>query len=179
MRTSLRRTRPSTARRTRLVGTALVLGLLVAGCGGSGGGSGSPDEKFVLGGQFDLSGVARAASSPASRGLQAAIDGINRRGGVDGRPIELVIRDDGSNTARITAVYRELTTNFQASALAGYISSVQTPVVAPLAGRDTVALINAGAPGSFLQPPNPAVFGSSANQNLQGAAQLEYLMSRA
>lgn len=151
-------------------------GLRLRGDGGAAADAGAP---FVLGGQFDLSGIARAASTPASKGLQAAVDGINRRGGVDGHKIELVIRDDGSNTARITSVYRELVTSANVSAIAGLVSSQQTPVVVPLAERDEMALIDAGTPGSYLQPTNASVFSSSANQNLQGPAQLAYLMSLA
>jgi len=166
----------------RLACAAIAVGLIAASCGsdgGGGGGAADASSPFVLGGQFDLSGIARAASTPASKGLQAAVDGVNRRGGVDGRKIELVIRDDGSNTARITSVYRELVTSSNASAIAGLVSSQQTPVVVPLAERDKMALIDAGTPGSFIQPPNPSVFSSSANQNLQGPAQLAYIMSLA
>lgn len=134
----------------RLTCAAIAVGLIVASCGSGGGGGGAAADAsapFVLGGQFDLSGIARAASTPASKGLQAAVDGINRRGGVNGHKIELVIRDDGSNTARITSVYRELVTSANVSAIAGLVSSQQTPVVVPLAERDKMALIDAGTPG--------------------------------
>lgn len=130
---------------------------------------------YVVGVQIDQSGISRSVGVPQLQGIQMAIDGANRRGGVNGHKIQLVVRDDGSDAARAVSVYRELADQYKVSAIAGFVGSVAIPPVAPLAARQKIALLVTGAPASLLDPPSPAIFSTIANLNAQGRAGLDYI----
>lgn len=148
--------------------------LTMAACGSSSSGTGGGGE-YVIGVQIDQSGISRSVGVPQLNGTKAAIDGVNRRGGVNGKKIKLVVRDDASDAARAVSVYRELTGQYQVSAIAGYIGSVSIPPAAPLAAKDKTALLVTGAPSTLLDPPSPAVFSTIGNLNAQGRAGLDYV----
>jgi branched-chain amino acid transport system substrate-binding protein len=159
----------------RLVAAAVisVTALVLAACGNDGGG-GSSDE-YVIGVQIDQSGISRSVGVPQTDGIKAAIEGINDRGGVNGKKISLVVRDDGSDVSRAVSVYRELTGQYHASAILGFVGSVAIPPVAPLAAKDQTALLATGAPSDLLDPPAPALFSTIGNLNAQGRAGLDYV----
>jgi branched-chain amino acid transport system substrate-binding protein len=53
-------------------------------------------KPYKIGSQQPLSGAAAAGGKTALVGLQMAIDRINKMGGINGRPVELVVADDES-----------------------------------------------------------------------------------
>src|SRR6476661_3520966 len=55
-----------------------------------------------------LSGQSARAGEAITRGMQIAIDEVNAKGGVMGRPLELVRRDDEGNPAKGVTAAREL-----------------------------------------------------------------------
>ncbi len=57
------------------------------------------EKPFKIGSQQPLSGVAADGGKTAVVGLQMAVDRINKKGGVNGRPVELVLVDDASSPA--------------------------------------------------------------------------------
>jgi len=57
------------------------------------------EKPFKIGSEQPLSGVAADGGKTAVVGLQMAVDRINKKGGVNGRPIELVLVDDASSPA--------------------------------------------------------------------------------
>jgi len=56
-------------------------------------------KPFRIGSEQPLSGVAAIGGKTAVVGLQMAADRINKNGGINGRPVELDIVDDGSSPA--------------------------------------------------------------------------------
>ena len=72
----------------RLGAPALVLlfAASVVGCG-------SGKQPIRIGAVFPISGNAASLAGPELTGVQIAVDLINADGGIDGRPIELVVRD--------------------------------------------------------------------------------------
>lgn len=53
-------------------------------------------KAFKIGSEQPLSGAAALGGKTAIVGLQMAVDRINKNGGINGRPVELVISDDES-----------------------------------------------------------------------------------
>jgi len=147
--------------------------MTLAACG-SGSGSGGGDN-YLVGVEIDQSSISRSVGVPQLDGIKAAVDGVNRRGGVNGKKIKLVTRDDGSDAARAVSVYRELTSQYHVSAIAGFVGSVSIPPVASLAAKDKTALLVTGAPSTLLSPASPAVFSTIGDLNAQGRAGLDYV----
>ena len=93
----------------RLAGAVLLAGALafVAGCGddeepgaatGNGGG-----EPYVFGASSDISGPVAATYAPILEGFRVYVDWLNEQGGIDGHPIELLIRDHKSDPALVAS----------------------------------------------------------------------------
>src|SRR5262245_49269560 len=110
------------AKRSALAILGAALALLAACSGPASGPSGGPsatsarapatsnpsDRPVRVGLAATLSGGAAAAGEAMQRGMQLAIDEANGAGGVKGRPLELVVRDDEGNPAKGAANVREL-----------------------------------------------------------------------
>src|ERR1044071_896588 len=56
---------------------------------------------------------------PYKKGMELALDEVNAKGGVLGKKIELIIRDDGTNPGEAVRVAEELLTREGVSMLAG------------------------------------------------------------
>jgi len=56
-------------------------------------------KPYRIGSEQPLSGAGAAGGKTAVVGLQMAIDRINNSGGINGRPVELIIVDDESSPA--------------------------------------------------------------------------------
>ncbi|MFV0257992.1 MAG: ABC transporter substrate-binding protein, partial [Acidimicrobiales bacterium] len=72
---------------------------------GSGGGP-ATGEPIKLGAISSLSGI--ATFPEAAVAAQAVFDRFNEQGGLDGRPVELVVEDDGSDAAKAATAARTL-----------------------------------------------------------------------
>ena len=70
---------------------------------------------------------------PYKKGMELAVEEINRGGGVRGRPLELVTRDDNGNAGDAVRVAEELLTREKADVLMGTFSSAVGLAVADLA----------------------------------------------
>src|SRR5437773_6512763 len=78
---------------------------------------------------------------PYKKGMELAVDEINRGGGVLGRPLELVVRDDNGNAGDAVRVAEELITREKADVLLGTFSSAVGLAVADLAKQRRVLFI--------------------------------------
>lgn len=75
----------------KLVGVVLVFVLIsLAACGAGGGGGNQP---IKIGAIFDLSGATADVGTPYAEGVQDYVKWLNSKGGVSGRPIELLFQD--------------------------------------------------------------------------------------
>ena len=84
-------------------------------------------------------GFAGALSGPASfvgveikRGAEIAIDEINAKGGIGGRKLILISRDDEHNPVKTVAQYRELVEREKVVAIVGATNSASMLAVAPI-----------------------------------------------
>jgi len=68
----------------------------LAGCSGGGGGGGSSDE-LTVGALYALSGSIEVIGRPMMNSTEMAINQINENGGIDGRQINLIKRDNASS----------------------------------------------------------------------------------
>jgi branched-chain amino acid transport system substrate-binding protein len=74
-------------------------------------------------------GVLAAQGLAVAQGVRIAVDGANARGGIGGRPVALVERDDEGRPERAIAAAEELTARQRVAALiGGYVDSLVGPV---------------------------------------------------
>lgn len=136
------------SRQTRVLGplavtlaTTLALGACGAGGrsdsddGSGGGGDGATDpgvtaDSVKIGGTFPLTGVAAPGYSEIPTGAQAYFDYVNEQGGVHGRQIDYIVKDDGYNPTNTSTVTNELVLKEEVFATVG---SLGTPTQASVA----------------------------------------------
>jgi branched-chain amino acid transport system substrate-binding protein len=104
-------------------------------------------EPIKIGALTSLTGNFGPWGLQVQDGMRLAVDDINAAGGVDGRPLELVVADDQSNAEEGTSQFERLVEE-GVIALAGTISSDVGATIAPLAEENEVPLfvIKSGTP---------------------------------
>lgn len=118
---------------------ACALVALVAGSYGAGGcANRSPVRIGFVGG---LSGRVADLGIAGRNGATLAVEQRNQAGGVAGRPVELLVRDDEQNPAVALRVDRELI-DAGVDAIVGHMTSAMSMAVMPLLNERTVVLVS-------------------------------------
>lgn len=124
-----------------------------------------------------LSGQSAKSGEAITRGLEVAIDEINAAGGVLGKKVELIRRDDESNPAKGVVAARELV---QKEKVAAFFGGIDTPVslaIVPFANQAKVPFISVWAAGTGITRNGAAenyVFRVSAVDELVDEAMIDY-----
>jgi branched-chain amino acid transport system substrate-binding protein len=159
-------------RRRFIAASALALGATVS----------SPSfaaDPIKIGLVTALSGQSARAGEAITRGMTVAIDEINAKGGVMGRPLELVRRDDESNPAKGVTAARELIFKEKVAILFGGLDTPVSMAIVPVANQEKVPFMGPWAAGTPITQngANPNfVFRVSAVDEIVDKAMLQYAM---
>jgi branched-chain amino acid transport system substrate-binding protein len=157
------------SRRLLLAGAALVLTAAVPAF--------AADDTVKLGLVAAMSGQSAKSGEAIVRGLSLAIDEINAKGGLLGKKVELLVRDDESNPAKGVIAARELV---QREKVAAFFGGLDTPVsvaIVPFANQSKVPFIGVWAAGTAITRNGAAenyVFRVSAVDALVDVALVDY-----
>ena len=88
----------------RVVAAGIAV-LLCATCGG--GDAGADDNSIKVGAIFDLTGPTADVGTDYGDGVRGFADWINGRGGIEGRPIDLIFQDYGYQVDRAEQLYSQ------------------------------------------------------------------------
>ena len=139
------------------------------------------DDAIKVGLVAALSGQSAKSGEAITRGLGLAIDEINASGGVLGRKVELVRRDDESNPAKGIVAAREL---IQKEKVVAFFGGIDTPVsmaIVPFANTSKVPFIGvwaAGTPITRNGAPENYVFRVSAVDELVDQAMVDRAIAK-
>jgi branched-chain amino acid transport system substrate-binding protein len=130
-----------------------------------------------------LSGASAQSGEAITRGLTIAVEEINESGGLlDGRKIELVIRDDQSKPTTGLVAVRELIFNEGVTAFFGGIDSPVSLAMVPVANQEEIPFIGVWAAATNItqngSDPNYA-FRVSAVDDLVSVKLLDYANQKA
>src|SRR5687767_15685372 len=95
-----------------------------------------------------LSGQSARAGEAITRGLQVAIDEINAKGGVLGRKLELVRRDDEATPAKGVIAARELLFKEKVAVLFGGLDTPVSLAIVPIVNENKMIFIGPWAAGT-------------------------------
>ena len=126
-----------------------------------------------------LSGQSARAGEALTRGLTIAIDELNAKGGVLGRKLELVRRDDESNPAKGVIAARELVQREKVAVLIGGLDTPVALAIVPFANSAKVPFVDPWAAGTAItrNGANPNfVFRVSAMDDTVDKAIVRYAM---
>jgi branched-chain amino acid transport system substrate-binding protein len=109
---------------------------------------------LIIGQSAPTSGFMASAMQGVLAGEQLAFDEVNKKGGINGRGIKLVILDDGFDPKRSLDNARTLVEQQGAVALFGFAGTAQTAAVLPYITEKRVPLISiySGSPALRVKP---------------------------
>lgn len=94
-------------------------------------------------GQFgSLTGAQASFGQSTDKGVQLALEEINASGGVLGKPLHLITRDNQSKPGETSTTVRELITRNKVVALIGEVASGRSLEAAPIAQRSGIPMIS-------------------------------------
>ena len=133
---------PEKSRRKFLKGAATASVVATAGCQGDGGsdsGGGGDDSDIIKVGFIEsLTGPFAGTGQRRLWATRAAVDRVNEDGGINGREIELVVRDTETDPGVATTKAQTLINEENIELLCGTFSSSVGLAVAPIAARNQV-----------------------------------------
>jgi branched-chain amino acid transport system substrate-binding protein len=168
----------------RIAVTALALAALaVAGCGGDdesgggGGGGGGGGEPIKIGASLPLTGEFAEPGKAAQQGYQVWEAMTNDGGGLLGRKVKMVIKDDASNQNTIVADYNALISKDKVDMLLGTFSSLLNLPASAVAERNRMLFVEpaGGAPELFDRGFKHLFFAQQATANHQGDVWAKYV----
>src|SRR5271156_2482047 len=92
-------------------------------------------EPIAIGYLPALTGPSSSTGIGINRGVQLAVQEINAAGGIDGRQIELIVRDTQSDPTKAVNGAAELTRGSKVSVVFGPLNSGEALAVVPLLAR--------------------------------------------
>jgi branched-chain amino acid transport system substrate-binding protein len=167
-----------------LVAAFMVLALVAVGCGDDDGGdSASQDgngggEPLKIGASLPLTGEFSEPGKAAKQGYEVWQEMVNDSGGlIDGRPVEMVIKDDQSNQNTIVADYNALISQDKVDLLLGTFSSLLNLPASAVAERNRMLFVEpaGGAPELFDRGFKYLFFAQQATADKQGKVWAEYV----
>lgn len=134
-------------------------------------------EPIRIGLTLGLTGQYQAPSAMQKRAYEMWRDEVNRKGGIAGRPIELLIFDDRSDEAASSEAYRAFVEGHDVDLIFAPYSSGITAAIAPIAEAAGYPLLAAGASADDLWKHGyRSVFGvwTQASRYTQGMLRLAH-----
>jgi branched-chain amino acid transport system substrate-binding protein len=104
----------------------------IAGAAWLGAAPAAADETIKIGFAGPMTGPVAAFGNEIKRGIDSAIEAVNAKGGVKGRKLEVVVRDDEFDPVKTVAAYRDLIERQNVVALVGTANSAAMLAVTPL-----------------------------------------------
>jgi branched-chain amino acid transport system substrate-binding protein len=136
-----------------------------AGCGALG-----DDDPIRIGVLYTTTGTGQVYGAPALLGHQIMVDRINAEGGLLGRRVETVHRDDRSEPGFATSQARELVTRYGVDFLIGGVTSAVGQAISEVARQERVIYIAPMSKTIELTDAenfHPYVFRTAANTNTE------------
>lgn len=164
-----------------LAGASLVLAACGGGSDGGSSGEGSTvgltDTSIKVGTHMPLTGVASPGYSEIPTGHQAYFDYVNKQGGVNGRQVEYVVRDDTYNPATTSQVTNQLVLQDEIfSMLSGLGTPTHSAVIDFLNEEEVPDLfVSSGALAWDDPEGHPYTFGWQPNYEVEGKILGKYI----
>jgi branched-chain amino acid transport system substrate-binding protein len=136
----------------KLALAAAILGLTVFQA------SAAEKEPLKLGALLAVTGPASFLGAPEARTLELLVAEANAKGGVDGRKIQLILKDTGGSPEKAVSFAKQLIDEDQVFAIIGPATSGETMQVKAIAEAGKTLLISTAAAEVIVNPIAPHVF---------------------
>jgi branched-chain amino acid transport system substrate-binding protein len=132
---------------------------------------------YKIGGLFSITGPNSFLGEPERNSMQLLAEQINAKGGINGRPLELVIYDDEGDEAKAVLNANKLIEKDQVLAIVGPSLTGTTMAVIPIVEKAQVPLISCAAGVKITTPVKKWVF-KTPQTDVMAVAKLYEFMKR-
>ncbi|MEW1844377.1 ABC transporter substrate-binding protein [Nonomuraea angiospora] len=158
----------------RLLPSLVCLALATAACGGdSGGGAQDPIKVGLI---VSLTGNYTPLGSEDKKAVELAVEQVNAQGGLLGRKVELVARDDKTAPDEGIVAYNQIKGDIDV--LIGPVFSNSALAVEPLAQRDKMPYLSLAPAQEQVEPIKSYIFVTPALSSMYAERYLQYLQAK-
>ncbi|MEV1247827.1 ABC transporter substrate-binding protein [Nonomuraea sp. NPDC050022] len=159
-------------RSTHLLTTCVAALVLAVGACGGGGSSAASDKEIKIGAWYPLTGAVAASGVPQRAGADAYFKMINDKGGVNGRKINWIVKDNAFDPQQTVQIARELIGQDKVVAIVAANGTAQGEASFPFVLQQSkVPILNElGGAATWYTPPRPGLFGTQTLYEDQAAA---------
>ena len=153
--------------RIAFVAKVAALGALALACFGSGlfaapAAAGAP---IKIGAIFAVTGPAAYLGAPEEKTARMLIDDLNGRGGLLGRPVQLVVKDSGASAEKAISFAKQLIEEENVVAIVGPTTSGESMAIKDLCQKAAMPLISCASAETIVNPVAKYVFKSPQKDN--------------
>ncbi len=157
----------------RLLPLLVLLPLLTAGCGDDGGAA-ATDEPIRIGQIVSLTGNYSPLGGENKKSVELAVDQVNKAGGVLGRQLEIVVKDDKSQPDQSVLAFNDLRGDDVAAVIGSPFSNSALATI-PLVDREEIPYLSLTPADEQVNPIHPYVFVVPALSSTYAERILQYL----
>jgi len=114
--------------------------------------NGHAQEPVKIGAIFSVTGAASFLGEPEKNTVLMLKEQINKSGGINGRPVEIIIEDSKSDESAAVLAAKKLIERDKVIAIIGPSTTGESMAVIPIATKAQVPLISAAAGAGITQP---------------------------
>jgi branched-chain amino acid transport system substrate-binding protein len=131
-------------------------------------------EPIKIGSPYNLTGGYASIDNPAANGSKLAVKEINAKGGVLGRPLEILIEDGKSDVPTITSVAKKLVEEDGVNVMAGLTDTSYMLAAGPVAQEAGIPFIDVGGTAPLITTIGDYIFMLPFGDNVQAAVAAEF-----
>lgn len=166
-----------------LLACIFIAAVALTGCGGKQAAEKSSTEvkkePYKIGVVLDSSGKSSSLGVPERNTIQMLVEGINKKGGIDGHPIDLIMLDSKTNETEAALAAKKLIQQ-DVLAVIGSSTSGSTMAMVESVQNASIPLVSCAASIKIVEPVNDRkwVFKTAQSDSLVTSKITEYLKSK-
>ncbi|MDC3954456.1 ABC transporter substrate-binding protein [Polyangium jinanense] len=133
-------------------------------------------EPWKVGAYLSLSGAETQFGIETKEGIELAVDEVNKKGGVKGRPVKVLYEDNKSNPQETNNKVLQLITRDKVVALLGEVASSRSTIGGIVANKHKIPMITSSATAPEVTQIGPFVFRVCFTDDTQGQMGAEFVV---
>jgi branched-chain amino acid transport system substrate-binding protein len=150
----------------RILIASIVIASLLSACQTQG----SSGDKVRIGVFMSTTGTTANFGISSVNGIKMAADEINAAGGINGKPVELLVQDDRSDASEAATIVTKFVTQDQVHAVIGEVASSRSIAAAPIAQNAKIPMLTPSSTNPEVTKKGDFIFRSCFIDPYQGAA---------
>ena len=150
----------------RILIASIIAVSLLSACTPNGGGN----DKVRIGVFMSTTGTTANFGISSVNGIKLATDEINAAGGINGKPVELLVQDDRSDPSEAATIVTKFVTQDQVHAVIGEVASSRSLAAAPIAQNAKIPMLTPSSTNPEVTKKGDFIFRSCFIDPVQGAA---------